>query len=116
MKKFALLFLLTTLAFTLNADAKLFKSKKNEAILDSTFKTRAKKDVLKDDEYKQKKTEFFNAEGYGNTYNCKVEQQKFCKVKDLDTGIYILCDRDVSRTQWASAEIYYKYGRCVKLN
>ena len=58
-----------------------------------------KKDVLKDAEYKQIKMDYFNAEGYGDTYNCKVAQQRFCKVKDLDTGVYVLCDREVSRTQ-----------------
>ncbi len=79
-------------------------------------KTRVKKDVLKDDEYKEIKTQFFNAEGTGDTYNCKVEQQKFCRVKDLSTGVYVLCDRDVSRKQMESAKIFYKYGRCVKLN
>lgn len=79
-------------------------------------KTKVKKDVLKDDEYKELKTQFFNADGYGDTYNCKVEKQRFCKVKDLDSGIFVLCDRDVSRTQWESAKIFYKYGRCTKLN
>ncbi len=79
-------------------------------------KTRVKKDVLKDDEYKQIKTEFFNADGYGNLYNCKVEQQRFCKVKDLDTGLFVLCDRDVTRTQMESAKVFYKLGRCIKLN
>ena len=75
-----------------------------------------KKDVLKDAEYKQIKMDYFNAEGYGDTYNCKVAQQRFCKVKDLDTGIYVLCDREVSRTQMESAKIFYKLGRCTKLN
>ena len=75
-----------------------------------------KKDVLKDAEYKQIKTEYFNAEGYGDTYNCKVAQQRFCKVKDLDTGVYVLCDREVSRTQMESAKIFYRLGRCTKLN
>ena len=75
-----------------------------------------KKDVLKDAEYKQIKTQYFNAEGYGDTYNCKVAQQRFCKVKDLDTGVYVLCDREVSRTQMESAKIFYKLGRCTKLN
>lgn len=79
-------------------------------------KTRVKKDILKDDEYKQIKTEFFNADGYGNLYNCKVEQQRFCKVKDLDTGLFVLCDRDVTRTQMESAKVFYKLGRCIKLN
>lgn len=75
-----------------------------------------KKDVLKDAEYKEIKTQYFNAEGYGDTYNCRVAQQRFCKVKDLDTGIYVLCDREVSRTQMESAKIFYKLGRCTKLN
>ena len=75
-----------------------------------------KKDVIKDAEYKEIKTQFFNAEGYGNMYNCKVAQQRFCKVKDLDTGIYVLCDREVSRTQMESAKVFYKLGRCTKLN
>lgn len=79
-------------------------------------KTRTKKDVLTNKEYKEYKTNYFNAEGYGDTYNCWTEQQRFCKVKDLDTGIYVLCDRDVSRTQWESAKVFYKYGRCTKLN
>lgn len=74
------------------------------------------KDVIKDAEYKEIKTKFFNAEGYGDTYNCKVAQQRFCKVKALDTGIYVLCDREVSRTQMESAKIFYKLGRCTKLN
>ena len=75
-----------------------------------------KKDVLKDAEYKQIKMDYFNAEGYGDTYNCKVAQQRFCKVKDLDTGVYVLCDREVSRTQMESAKIFYRLGRCTKLN
>lgn len=75
-----------------------------------------KKDVFKDKEYKEIKTAYFNAEGYGDIYNCWVEQQRFCKVKDYDTGLYLLCDRDVSRTQYESAKIFYKLGRCVKLN
>jgi hypothetical protein len=74
------------------------------------------KDVLTDAEYKEIKTQFFNAEGYGDMYNCWVEQQRFCKVKDYDTGVYVLCDREVSRTQMESAKIFYKLGRCVKLN
>ena len=75
-----------------------------------------KKDVLKDAEYKEIKTQYFNAEGYGDTYNCMVDKQRFCKVKDLDTGIYVLCDREVSRTQMESAKVFYKLGKCVKLN
>lgn len=75
-----------------------------------------KKDVLKNAEYKQIKKDYFNAEGYGDTYNCKVAQQRFCKVKDLDTGVYVLCDREVSRTQMESAKVFYKLGRCTKLN
>ena len=75
-----------------------------------------KKDVLKNAEYKQIKMDYFNAEGYGDTYNCKVAQQRFCKVKDLDSGVYVLCDREVSRTQMESAKVFYKLGRCTKLN
>ena len=75
-----------------------------------------KKDIIKDAEYKQIKMDYFNAEGYGDTYNCKVAQQRFCKVKDLDTGVFVLCDREVSRTQMESAKIFYKLGRCTKLN
>ena len=75
-----------------------------------------KKDIIKNAEYKQIKMDYFNAEGYGDTYNCKVAQQRFCKVKDLDTGVYVLCDREVSRTQMESAKIFYKLGRCTKLN
>ena len=74
------------------------------------------KDVLTDAEYKEIKTQFFNAEGYGDMYNCWVEQQRFCKVKDYDTGVYVLCDREVSRTQMESAKIFYRLGRCTKLN
>lgn len=79
-------------------------------------KTSAKKDVIKDDEYKQIKTQFFNAEGYGDTYNCFVAKQRFCKVKDYDTGVYVLCDRETSRTQMESAKVFYKLGQCTKLN
>lgn len=86
------------------------------AVEAKTEKVKVKKDVLKDKEYKELKSQYFNAEGFGDTYNCWVEQQRFCKVKDLDTGIYVLCDRDVSRTQWESAKVFYKYGRCTKLN
>ena len=75
-----------------------------------------KKDVIKNAEYKQIKMDYFNAEGYGDTYNCKVAQQRFCKVKDLDTGVYVLCDREVSRTQMESAKIFYRLGKCTKLN
>ncbi len=74
------------------------------------------KDVFTDAEYKEIKVNFFNAEGFGHMYNCKVEQEKFCKVKDYDTGLFVLCDRQVSRTQMESAKIFYKYGRCVQLN
>ena len=97
MKKILALFMLFTLIGTMAVSAK----------------TKTKKDVLKDDEYKELKTQFFNADGYGDTYNCKVEKQRFCKVKVLDSGTYVLCDRDVSRTQWESAKIFYKYGRCT---
>jgi len=74
------------------------------------------KDVFEDVEYKAIKREYFDAAGSGHTYNCWVEQQKFCKVKDLDTGLYVLCDREVSRTQYESAKIFYKLGRCTQLN
>ncbi len=79
-------------------------------------KVNSKKDVLKDKEYKELKIQFFQADGYGDMYNCKVEQEKFCKVKDYDSGLFVLCDRNVSRTQWESAKVYFKLGRCVKLN
>ena len=75
-----------------------------------------KKDIIKDAEYKEIKTAYFNAEGYGDIYNCPVAKQRFCKVKAYDTGVYLLCDREVSRTQMESAKIFYKLGRCVKLN
>ena len=88
--------------------------KKHQKELKNELKN--KKDVLGDAEYKEIKTQYFNAEGYGDTYNCKVAQQRFCKVKDLDTGVYVLCDREVSRTQMESAKIFYKLGRCTKLN
>ncbi|MBR1617461.1 hypothetical protein IJ670_04850 [bacterium] len=100
MKKIMLFMLLLVFAFTFSCDAK----------------EKVKKDVLKDKEYKELKTAFFAADGVGSTWECKVEQQKFCRVKDLDTGLFVLCDRDVSRTQWESAKVFYKYGRCVKLN
>ena len=100
MKKCLILLLLVMFTFVVAVDAK----------------TRKKKDVLKDDEYKALKTAFFAADGSGSMYECKVEQQKFCRVKDLDTGLYVLCDREVSRTQWESAKVFYKYGRCIKLN
>jgi len=86
------------------------------AFAKNVTKVISKKDVLKDKEYKALKTAYFNAEGYGDTYVCKVEQEKFCKVRDYDSGIYVLCDREVSKTQWESAKIFFKYGRCVKLN
>lgn len=110
MKKVLLLFLALTVAFgtITSVEAKRVKKEKAPKV--------GKKDVLKNSEYKMRKTEFFNADGYGNTYICRVEKQRFCKVKDLDTGIYVLCDRDVSRTQWRSAEVFYKYGRCTKMN
>ena len=75
-----------------------------------------KKDIIKDAEYKEIKTAYFNAEGYGPIYNCPVAKQRFCKVKDFDSGVYLLCDREVSRTQMESAKIFYKLGKCVKLN
>ena len=93
---------------------KLKAEKKHQKQLAKELKN--KKDVLKDAEYKEIKTQYFNAEGYGDTYNCKVAQQRFCKVKDLDTVVYVLCDREVSRTQMESAKIFYELGRCIKLN
>ena len=104
MKKVLSIALMLMFALTVGANAKSFT------------KIVSKKDVLKDKEYKALKTAYFNAEGYGDTYNCKVEQEKFCKVKDYDTGVYILCDRQVSRHQWESVKTFFKYGRCVKLN
>lgn len=77
---------------------------------------KSNKDVIKDDEYKAIKASYFNAEGYGDTYNCKVEKQRFCKVKVLDSGLHVLCDRDVSRTQMESAKVFYRLGRCTKIN
>ena len=100
MKKTLVLMMALAIAFTFSAQAK----------------ERKKKDVLKDKEYKELKTQYFAADGVGDTYNCKVEQEKFCKVKDLDTGLFVLCDREVSRKQWESSKIYFRYGRCVKLN
>ena len=79
-------------------------------------KTKSKKDIIKDAEYKQIKTQYFNAEGSGDIYNCFVAKQRFCKVKDYDTGVYVLCDRETSRTQMESAKVFYKLGQCVKLN
>ena len=76
MKKVLSAVLMLMLALTVGAYAK------------SVTKVVSKRDVLKDNEYKALKTAYFNAEGYGDTYNCKVEQEKFCKVKDYDTGIY----------------------------
>ena len=93
---------------------KLKAEKKHQKQLAKELKN--KKDVLKDAEYKEIKTQYFNAEGYGDTYNCMVAKQRFCKVKDLDSGIYVLCDRETSRTQMESAKIFYKLGRCTKLN
>lgn len=104
MKKILSISLLLMFALSVGVQAKEFT------------KIISKKDVLKDKEYKALKTEFFNAQGYGDTYICKVEQEKFCKVRDYDTGVYILCDREVSRHQWESVKTFYKYGRCVKLN
>jgi len=127
MKKALLLFLAMTVVFTTVAtDAKTkTKVKQQKTKVEKTAKNKApkaikkhitRKDILRDDEYKMRKTEFFNADGYGNIYNCAVEEQRFCRVKDLDTGLFVLCDRDVSRTQWESAKIFYKYGRCTKMN
>ncbi len=133
MKKALLLSLLALFIFSVGADAK-FSFKKNTQKTPKVKKetkvkepkapkqakaqkqSKFKKDVLKNSEYKELKTRFFQAEGYGDIYNCKVAQQKFCKVKDVESGIYVLCDRDVSRTQWESAKVFYRYGRCTKLN
>lgn len=129
MKKVLSLFVVATLAFGLYAEAKttdaakaqakaqkeVIKAEKKQAKeLKKALKN--KKDVLKDAEYKEIKTQYFAAEGYGNTYNCKVAKQRFCKVKDLDSGLYVLCDRETSRTQMESAKIFYRLGRCTKLN
>ncbi len=111
MKKFALTLIATMVAlsaFSVIANA--------ETTSTYATKTKVKKDVLKDKEYAQVKRKYFDAEGYGDTYNCKVAQQRFCKVKDLDSGIYVLCDREVSRTQMESAKVLFKLGRCTKLN
>ena len=140
MKKILVLFLMIATVGILSVDAKTDKTAKAQAkAIKAQAKIEAKaqkeaakankkyqkelakaqknkKDVLKDAEYKAIKTQYFNAEGYGDTYNCKVAQQRFCKVKDLDTGVYVLCDREVSRTQMESAKIFYKLGRCTKLN
>lgn len=132
MKKILVLLLMLVVAGFMTVDAKVDTQKqalkaqaKKEKELAKAQKNhqkqlakelKNKKDVLKDAEYKQLKMDYFNAEGYGDTYNCKVAQQRFCKVKDLDTGVYVLCDREVSRTQMESAKIFYKLGRCTKLN
>jgi len=132
MKKILVLLLMLVVAGFMTVDAKVDSEKqaikaqvKKEKELAKAQKKhqkqlakelKNKKDVLKDAEYKEIKTQYFNAEGYGDTYNCKVAQQRFCKVKDLDTGVYVLCDREVSRTQMESAKIFYKLGRCTKLN
>ncbi len=111
MKKIILaLFVLTVASFSFSA---LTNAETTSSL---ATKTKVKKDVIKDKEYAQIKREFFDADGYGDVYNCKVEKQRFCKVKDLDTGIFVLCDRDVSRTQMESAKVLYKLGRCTKLN
>ena len=122
MKKSLVLLLMLVVAGTLSVSAKTDKATKQAIKAEKKYQKQLakelknRKDVLKDAEYKQIKTEYFNAEGYGDTYNCKVAQQRFCKVKDLDTGVYVLCDREVSRTQMESAKIFYKLGRCTKLN
>lgn len=85
-------------------------------VIAKSAKTTVQKDVLKDDEYAQIKREYFDADGYGDTYNCKVAKQRFCKVKDYTTGVYVLCDRETSRTQMESAKVFYKLGHCTKLN
>ena len=118
MKKSLVLLLAIIVAGSLSVSAKMDNAtkaeKKHQKQLAKELKN--KKDVIKDAEYKEIKTQYFNAEGYGDTYNCKVAQQRFCKVKDLDTGVYVLCDREVSRTQMESAKVFYKLGRCTKLN
>jgi len=132
MKKILVLLLMLVVAGFMSVDAKVdnqkqalkAQAKKEKEALNAQKKhqkevakeLKNKKDVLKDAEYKEIKTQYFNAEGYGDTYNCKVAQQRFCKVKDLDTGVFVLCDREVSRTQMESAKIFYKLGRCTKLN
>ncbi len=75
-----------------------------------------KYDIIKNKEYAQIKKEFFAVEEYGDIYNCPVEKQKFCKVKNLSSGFYTLCDRDVTRTQMESAKLIYQLGRCIKMN
>ena len=136
MKKILVLLLMLVVAGSLSVSAKVdnaAKAQKNQAKLMAKKEKEAikaqkqhqkklakelknKKDVIKDAEYKQIKMDYFNAEGYGDTYNCKVAQQRFCKVKDLDTGVYVLCDREVSRTQMESAKVFYKLCRCTKIN
>ncbi len=116
MKKVLSLLMLSAFIFGITSGAVMAKSNNQTTKGQKVKKQRIKKDVLKNDEYKELKLKYFQAEGYGDTYNCKVEQQKFCKVKDYDSGIYVLCDRDVSRTQWESAKIFFRYGRCVKMN
>ena len=135
MKKFLVLTLMLAVAGFASVNAADKVSKNQKAILKAQAKKekeaikaqkkhqkqlakelKHKKDVLKDAEYKQIKMDYFNAEGYGDTYNCKVAQQRFCKVKDLDSGVFVLCDREVSRTQMESAKVFYKLGRCTKLN
>ena len=132
MKKILVLLLMLVVAGFMTVDAKVDSEKqaikaqvKKEKELAKAQKKhqkqlakelKHKKDVLKDAEYKQIKLDYFNAEGYGDTYNCKVAQQRFCKVKDLDSGVFVLCDREVSRTQMESAKVFYKLGRCTKLN
>lgn len=140
MKKILVLLLMLAMAGFLSIDAKADNSSKAQLKAEKqAIKTQAKKekeaikaqskhqkqlaselknkkDIIKDAEYKEIKTQYFNAEGYGDTYNCKVAQQRFCKVKDLDTGIYVLCDREVSRTQMESSKIFFKLGKCTKLN
>lgn len=111
MKKITLAFFVLAIAsfgFTMISNA--------ETTTTLATKTKVKKDVFKDKEYAQIKRAYFDADGYGDVYNCKVEKQRFCKVKDLDSGLYVLCDRDVSRTQMESAKVLYKLGRCTKLN
>ena len=122
MKKSLVLLLMLVVAGTLSVSAKTDKATKQAIKAEKKYQKQLakelknRKDVLKDAEYKEIKTQYFNAEGYGDTYNCMVAKQRFCKVKDLDSGIYVLCDRETSRTQMESAKIFYKLGRCTKLN
>ncbi len=106
---------LTFLAFSLFALSSVVMTNAETTSAYAT-KTKVKKDVIKNKEYAQIKRAYFDAEGYGDVYNCQVEKQKFCKVKNLESGFYTLCDRDVTRTQMESARVQFVLGRCTKLN